>query len=84
MTREQHSLTVAMDQTTVQKCAGSQRCRMIAWMSQTIKPFYKRRKKLIRAKKITLMFTWRLYYGGAVITSITVVISWARVDSFTR
>ncbi len=65
---------------------------MIAWMSQTIKPFYKRRKKLIppprgesfRAKKITLMLTWRLYYGGAVITSITVVISWARVDSFTR
>ncbi len=45
------------------------------------KPFYKRRKKLIppprgtsfRAKKITLMLTWRLYYGGAVITSITVV-----------
>ncbi len=35
MTREQHSLTVAMDQTNVQKCVGSQRCRMIAWMSQT-------------------------------------------------
>ncbi len=46
------------------------------------KPFYKRRKKLIplprgasfraKKKKITLMLTWRLYYGGAVITSITV------------
>ncbi len=44
------------------------------------KPFYKRQKKLIppprgtsfRAKKITLMLTWRLYYGVAVITSITV------------
>ncbi len=45
------------------------------------KPFYKRRKKLIppprgasfRAKKIALMLTWRLYYSGAVITSITVI-----------
>ncbi len=46
------------------------------------KPFYKRRNKLIppprgasfRAQKIALMLTWRLYYGGAVITSITVVV----------
>ncbi len=30
MTREQRSVTVAMDQTTVQKCEGSQRCKMIA------------------------------------------------------
>ncbi len=44
------------------------------------KPFYKRRKKLIplprgasfRTSQITLMLTWRLYYGGAVITSIAV------------
>ncbi len=80
MTREQHSLTVAMDQTTVQKCVGSQRCRKDDCLGVSNKPFYKRRKKLIppprgtsfRAKKITLMLTWRLYYGGAVITSITV------------
>ncbi len=46
----------------------------------TNKPFYKRRKQLIppprgasfRTSKIMLMLTWRLYYGGAVITSITV------------
>ncbi len=45
------------------------------------KPFYNRRKQLIppprgasfRTSKIMLMLTWRLYYGGAVITSITVV-----------
>ncbi len=44
------------------------------------KPFYKRRKQLIppprgasfRISKIMLMIAWRLYYGGAVITSITV------------
>ncbi len=43
-------------------------------------PFYKRQKKLItttvgasRASKITLMLTWRLNYGSAVITSITVL-----------
>ncbi len=43
------------------------------------KPFYNRQKKLIplpggtsfRTSKLTLMLTWRLYYGGAVITSIT-------------
>ncbi len=35
MTHEQHSLTVAMDQTTVQTWEESQRCRMIAWTSQT-------------------------------------------------
>ncbi len=45
------------------------------------KLFYKRRKKLIplprgvpfRTSKITLMLTWQLYYGGAVITSIMVL-----------
>ncbi len=44
----------------------------------TNKPFYKRRKQLIppprgasfRTSKIMLMLTWRLFYGGAVITSI--------------
>ncbi len=40
------------------------------------KPFYKRGKALprgtfFRTSKMTLMLTWRLYYGGAVITSIT-------------
>ncbi len=42
----------------------------------TNKPFYKRQKQLIppprgasfRTSKIMLMLTWRLYYGGAVIT----------------
>ncbi len=68
MTHEQHSLTVAMDQTTVQKCVGSQRCRMIAWMSKQAFNFNKRRKKLIplprsasfMTSKIMLMLTWRL------------------------
>ncbi len=47
------------------------------------KPFYKRWKTLIplprgasfRTSKIRLMLTWRLRYGGAVITSITVVVT---------
>ncbi len=43
----------------------------------TNKPFYKRQKPpsrgaSFRTSKIMLMLTWRLYYGGAVITSITV------------
>ncbi len=74
MTREQHSLTVAMDQTT-EVCRMQDDC-----LDVSNKPFYKCRKKLIppprgasfRAQKITLMLTCRLYYGGAVITSITV------------
>ncbi len=52
------------------------------FLDVTNKPFYKRRKQLIppargasfRTSKIMLMLTWRLYYGGAVITSITVLL----------
>ena len=47
------------------------------------KPFYKRRKQLIPPPRGVsfrtyalgpmLMLTWRLYYGGAVITSIMII-----------
>ncbi len=70
-----------MDQTTVQKCEGSQRCRMIAWMSQTCRttwPFYKRQKKIITLPRGAYFRTqqiasaqWCLNYGGAVNTSTT-------------
>ncbi len=41
-------------------------------MSQT-SLFYKRRKQLIPRRFLyDMLLTWRLYYGGAVITSITV------------
>ncbi len=74
MTREQHSLTVAMDQTTVQKCVGSQICKMIAWMSQN-KPFYKRRKKLIPPPRPGASFRAKKNYVDAHMALIIIMVA---------
>ncbi len=53
MTREQHSLTVAMDQTTVQKC---EEVKDVGLLPGCLKQaFYKRQKNLIHFQRAHLL-----------------------------